>query len=450
MKYRFKWKKIAGLGILFPSPARAAPLAPMSKAKKPSDVKRIETKDHARIRWVFRCNAAINDEPDEITDREQHAQCLLNKLESICSAAAFQLESAPTTGYLHYQGCFELTNKKRFGWIQKNIQKFEYLAPMVGTPKQAWAYSTKLETRIAGPWTWGEPYGEEVRKPTELFVNAIILGDDDRSLVQEHPSCFLRHDADKVRMAMKMKPDRMKLYGDKDIEVYLFYGAPGTGKSYAARELYPDIYDVPPQNKGSFFISQDGSAAEVVLIEDFDGNMPLKDFNRYIDPYVMRVHVKGKFGWWCPRIVIITSNTLPSQWYNYDHRQDVYAQVKRRIDKCFDFNTPEGKAMTKGLTVDELEAKYKPAVPLLQQMANARMAHLPPVVVRSHGGPMRSAWMTRQAARKTYEDRTGFTMEGSPVRSPSPKGDKIQWDDFGEKQPVDELMNEETIPKRWF
>lgn len=347
----------------------------MSKKKvKPSDVARIADKDHARIRWVFRCNAAINDEPDEITDREEHAMFLYRKLEAECGCFAFQLESAPTTGYLHYQGYMELGNKKRKRWILENIQPFEYLAPSKGTPKQAWNYSTKEDTRVAGPWTFGEPFAAEnaSKKPTELFVDAIKAGSTDMDLVQEHPSCFLRHDADKVRMALKHKPKPRD-----HIEVYLFYGAPGTGKSYAARQLYPDIYDVPPQNKGSFFITPDGSEAEVILLEDFDGNMPLKDFNRYIDPYVMRVHVKGKFAWWCPQIIIITSNTLPSQWYNYDHRQDVFGQIRRRITMCFDFNTPEGKAMTQGVTVDELEEKHKPAVPKVQLEAFDRMKAKP-------------------------------------------------------------------------
>nr|WAE42237.1 MAG: replication associated protein [Cressdnaviricota sp.] len=330
----------------------------MSIAKRSNDRKRQAEGDHQRIRWVWRCNAAINDEPNEVTDREEHARFLYKKLEEFCGSFAFQLESAPTTGYEHYQGCMELSNKKRKRWILDNIFAFQYLAPMQGTPKQAWNYSTKLETRLAGPWTYGEPYGEDKKKPSTEFVNAIAAGMTDGDLVDHHPSCFLQYDCDKVRMAKKMKPNRLEKYGDKDIEVYLFYGDPGTGKSYAVRELYPDVYDVPPQNKGSFFITPDGSEAEVVLLEDFDGHMPLKDFNRYIDPYVMRVHVKGKFGWWCPRIVIITSNTLPSQWYDYDTRQDVFAQIKRRIRYCFDFNTPEGKNMTKGISVDDLEARY--------------------------------------------------------------------------------------------
>lgn len=142
-----------------------------------------------------------------------------------------------------------------------------------------------------------------------------------------------------------------------------------------ARKWHPELYDVPPQNKGSFFITPDGSEAHTVLLEDFDGNMPLKDFNRYIDPYVMRVHVKGKFCWWCPRVVIITSNTLPSQWYKYDGRQDVFEQIRRRIRTCFDFNTPEGKNGTQGISVDVLEARYPN-----QQKRKADVAFTPTIL----------------------------------------------------------------------
>lgn len=341
-----------------------------------------ENGDHARIRWVWRCNAAINDEPDEITDREEHAMFLMNKLKPLCSAVAFQLEAAPTTGYLHYQGCMELTNKKRFGWIQQHIRKFEYLAPMVGTPKQAWSYATKLETRQAGPWTYGEPYGESEKKPVQMFVEDVVKGLNDSALVDQHPSSFLRYDADKIRQAKRIRmpcPTRMELYGDNNLEVYVFYGEPGTGKSYAAHDLYPEIYSPPIQTNrhGTFWLTADANCAPVILLDDFDGCMTLKALNQLLDPYPQLMQKKGGQVWWIPKIIIMTTNVMPGFWYNYDNRQNVRHQINRRITMCFDFNTPEGKAMTKGISVEELEEMYKPAVPKVQLEAFDRMKAKP-------------------------------------------------------------------------
>lgn len=353
-----------------------------SDAKKAHNAKTTKNGNHPRIRWVFRCNASINDEPNEVTDREQHAQCLLKKLEPLCTAVAFQLESAPSTGYLHYQGCVEFSNKRRFDWIQTHIQKFEYLAPMQGTPKQAWNYSTKLETRVAGPWTWGEPYGEDLKKPTQLFVEAVIAGATDAMLVDEHPSCFLRHEAEKIRQAKRIyvpPPSRFELYGSNNMVVFVFFGNPGTGKSYTARELYPDIY-VPPirtSKSGNFWLTTDGNLRRNVLLDDFDGNMTLKALNQMLDPYPQLLEKKGGNVWWMPEVVILTTNVVPGSWYNYDSRQNVRLQVNRRITMCFDFNTPGGKALREGISVEDLERRYTDNYPIFN--ANKRMASIPPL-----------------------------------------------------------------------
>lgn len=103
-----------------------------------------------RIHWVFRKSAEENDHDAE-------AEQLFATLVDCCDAFAFQLESAPTTGYLHFQGYFALTNKNRFCWIQNNICKFEFLQEMGknSSPQKAWSYATKQDTRILGPWEYG-------------------------------------------------------------------------------------------------------------------------------------------------------------------------------------------------------------------------------------------------------------------------------------------------------
>jgi len=117
----------------------------------------------ALISWVFRASA------DAVQDDE-----LYSILVEHCDNFAFQLESAPTTGYLHYQGCFFLINRKRFQWIQDNIMKFEYLCKMNGKPHQAWAYSTKAETRVEGPYEYGEcPVNGQKKNTNEVFSRAL-------------------------------------------------------------------------------------------------------------------------------------------------------------------------------------------------------------------------------------------------------------------------------------
>lgn len=177
------------------------------------------------------------------------------------------------------------------------------------------------------------------------------------------------------------------------------------------------------------------------------------------------------------------------------------SQVNRRITLCFDFNTPGGKALREGISVEELEKRYAPPVPQAQLDANVRMASLPKTVLRTpvHRSPLSpkkfsrpapytwsndkrtltvykpliqpqpNDWLRkRNAIRKTYEDSTGFTLEGSPVSSPvidlttsrpinsidiygddsnADGGEIVEWDS-PQKQPLDE--EDDTVPKRWF
>lgn len=111
--------------------------------------------------------------PDELTEeqRENEATILYGILLDCCDAFAYQLEAAPTTGYLHYQGFMQFSNKKRFSWIQKNIHKFEFLDGCKSV-KHAWSYATKLESRIQGPWVYGDPT-EITKKADQTYAEAL-------------------------------------------------------------------------------------------------------------------------------------------------------------------------------------------------------------------------------------------------------------------------------------
>lgn len=76
--------------------------------------------------------------------------------------AAVQREKCPETGREHYQGFLMLASTLRYAAIKKLLQSDSaHLEKTMGTPQQAWDYCTKEETRIDGPWTFGnKPVGQ--------------------------------------------------------------------------------------------------------------------------------------------------------------------------------------------------------------------------------------------------------------------------------------------------
>lgn len=308
-----------------------------------------------RIGWCFTLKAICQDKNDEEAINKE-AEWLIGQMIDHCEKYAFQLESAPTTGYLHFQGYFELNNKNRFEWIQKHITKFEFLQERKGTPKQAWTYCTKQETQIYGPWTLGEPTVNDSgnAKVLEQFVRAIESGATNEKLWEDFPSCMVRYPRTPSMRKFDTKPIRTE-----ELKVYVLYGPPGTGKSRTAVEKYPDIYKVPFSKTG-LWMTQDAAGVKQVLLEDFNGELPLKYFNRILDRYPEKVEIKGGHVWWCPDLILITTNILPSLWYPMDDRQDVLGQIYRRITGCYDFT---GVEMDKRdalvpITVQELVARY--------------------------------------------------------------------------------------------
>lgn len=325
--------------------------------------KSAQSQQPKRKNWVFTLRSEMQNAAAPEDLREKEAMFLYGSLLEHCDSFAFQLELGAEDGYYHFQGYMELSFRNRHCWIMNNIEHFSYVAPSKGTPKQAWRYSTKEDTRVLGPWTYGEPPPDNNRKDLRIFFDAIKSKQTDAQLLEDFPSDMARMNRFPtfVRTTLNIRlsgPKRFDLYGDDHVEVYVFFGGAGKGKSYAARNLYPDIYDLPIQRRGNFFLTVDGNLAPHVLIEDYDGSLPLKDLNRILDPYPLYVETKGGYLWWCPKIIIITTNVPPHCWYDYDDRQDVKSQIYRRINFCFDFNTDSGRTMTRGLSCQELEELY--------------------------------------------------------------------------------------------
>nr|WAE42803.1 MAG: replication associated protein [Cressdnaviricota sp.] len=91
------------------------------------------------------------------TDTTVEAKDLKDKLIESCSAWGFQLEEAPTTKYLHYQGRLRLNERKRLPEV-KALLGYSWIHLTKTSTNAAkkdnfYNYVTKNATRVDGPWT---------------------------------------------------------------------------------------------------------------------------------------------------------------------------------------------------------------------------------------------------------------------------------------------------------
>lgn len=83
--------------------------------------------------------------------------------------AVVQKEKCPDSGREHFQGYLQLLAPSRLNAVKKILNEdTAHLEVRKGTPQQAWDYCTKEESRVDGPWTFGDrPAGQGKRCVTK-------------------------------------------------------------------------------------------------------------------------------------------------------------------------------------------------------------------------------------------------------------------------------------------
>jgi len=242
-----------------------------------------------------------------------------------------------TFGTRHLQGYLVTKvnprNKNGFTlkWVKDAFGTKSHFEVRRGTHDQAVAYANKTDSRVAGPWTVGEwvsneekqeGLGQRTKKATLTDVKADIdAGCTDAELWARHTSSMLRYANafDKYRLVMSESRER------DQPKVVVFWGPPGTGKSHKAKEICAN------NGGGHWFQSGNGDNAwwdgydpvrhPVVVLDDFKGGIKYTTLLRMLDKYPLNVETKGSTRRFTPKIIVITSNTPPNQWY-FQNQQD--------------------------------------------------------------------------------------------------------------------------------
>jgi len=276
-------------------------------------------KENPSVRaWAFTVNTI-----DTVEDAKNYKL----KLDDSVMFVRYQLESAPSTGKLHLQGCIRMVSAARLKRIKEVVGEAHC------SPARDWkelkAYCAKEESRHPAnvKFEWGRDSGQGARLDLESIARSIVHeGQSTRDIALEHPGVFVRyHKGLRVLESIVRGPRTMP-----ERRAILLWGDTGVGKTRMAYDLFDvkDIYMVFDVHTPWF----DGYNGEKVVILDEmgPGAMGFNYLKRITDLHPIAVPVKQGSVSWLPEIVILTANTPIENWYPSARPADLDA-LKRRI-----------------------------------------------------------------------------------------------------------------------
>lgn len=231
----------------------------------------------------------------------------------------------------HIQGYVEFTKSMRFNAVRKLIPR-SHLEARRASRMQAREYCMK-EGDYFEIGTFVE---NGCRTDLQEIQNEIMEGRLMRDIATDHFSTWVHSYRALDRFA--------SMYAKKDIRdvtVEVYYGAPGSGKTYKAFTENPDNFILTNitgrDNETPWFDTYNGEST--LIIDDFDEWIPYKFLLRLLDVYPLVLPIKGSTTFARYTKVIITANEHPSHWYRslYVHYQD--SPLFRRIHRVVEMTT---------------------------------------------------------------------------------------------------------------
>lgn len=287
-------------------------------------------------RWCFTINNPIADESRDDNDR------FWDNTPGSTSTEPFGVymdylvlqEERGEQGTLHWQGFLILKKKQKLAWMKKHLNKRAHWEIARGTNEQAANYCKKDETYTGGlRLELGKlPEKATIKKRDERLQDAA----EELDIIKEgykRPAEINSVTLMQCGFMPAYKELTADVLGDyrPDLKIVTLVGPPGTGKSYAIQHFFPEHGRCIYGNSGCWF---QNPTAEVMIFEEFNGQIPLQRMLQFLDPYPLALEVKGRMAPAMYKTVIITSNTSPDMWYPISSKQaeDNADMVKKRKD----------------------------------------------------------------------------------------------------------------------
>lgn len=220
-------------------------------------------------------------------------------------------------GTEHYQGLACFNQQKRFSAMKK-LHGTAHWEVMKKSLDVCIKYCTKEDTRVAGPWTYGDKPKDKGEAQAEQWEQ---IRDDLREkgfkttikeMAETKPGLVVRCRRGIYELWAAMQPQKRDFLTKSTV----LYGDPGCGKStYVRKQCGDDLYVIQRGRSGEipWFDGYEGQTN--VLFDDFYGQVPYAWLLRLLDAGDLRVEVKGSSLAFISKHVWFTSNNEPKDWY---------------------------------------------------------------------------------------------------------------------------------------
>ncbi len=279
-----------------------------------------------------------------------------NENDNLVQYLVLQEEKGHDEDTFHLQGYIELSVAKGFQVVRRMFSMRAHWERRAGSQSQAITYCKKQDTRVENGLVveFGTPKRTGRAGKFCDAVEALKGGMSLAELADQYSTQY-------AMWKDKLDDFGLSLKGKRTwaMEVLIFVGPSGTGKSYtASRE--PDTFPAPWPTGQWWWPGYRGE--NCVILDEFRHQIKMDVMLKMLDRYTWHLEAKGRNFQFVSHKIIITTNIDPKDWYP-KLSVEKKAPLARRIQefaKIYDFGPvtfgPNGKpVVTKALRTEAFE-----------------------------------------------------------------------------------------------
>jgi len=278
--------------------------------------------------WCFTLNNPDNEDFDFWED-------LSKSVAADDITYAIMQEEVGEQGTVHLQGYIELTRPVRMTRMKNIFGHHYHFEVRRGTQSQAIEYCRKIEGRTHGfTFIYGTPKRTGTGGNFSEAVLALKDGTSIADVADQFPSQYAMWPDKLEDYALTLKPSR-----NWAMNIHIYYGDSGTGKSYTAQQE-EDIYVAAWPTGGRWWWPK-YRGEHTVILDEFRHQIKMDVMLKMMDRYIWRLEAKGRSFEFSSKQIIITTNIDPKDWYPNLSPQKK-APLARRIQEfaaIWDFET---------------------------------------------------------------------------------------------------------------